>query len=272
MTKLTKEAPQLYVSETGLKYYGIPRNAWFFIPYPEVRGWVEAKHNLDLSDEPWNQFAPGEHFSPGGNRPPLVFQSESRLKRSIMSDAKAAKYVSIGQIGEDGKTPFKGSIRFELSGAHQGDYRENPSGLVWLAPGDGDSSSDTIYISIQLSPDTLDDLCRELIARPQAMLHARVNFAYYQDEIDARHPRGPILIERDAQIPIIEAHVAVVDRPFGWTDPEEWDATGREEKGPDPLPAPPQVVVATSDNVAVVQRLNWAIGLLVLLVLVCLLR
>lgn len=265
MSKLTKEKPQLYVDETGMKYYGIPANAYFYVMRPELGAWIEAKHELERSDEPWNQFTPGEHFSPSGNRPPLVFQIENAIRFSVRGDATKDKYATIGEIGEDGTKPFEGSIRFEMSGTHEDSYTKASSGYVCLLTGTVGSKTDTLLLTVKLTESLVESIYRELIARPEAMLSVRLNFAYYQDEMDARHIRGAVLLERDAHIPILEASVSVVDVPHDWAG----DSQSIEAPGEAVSPMP---VIAQPDFAPLVMRLNWALGLLTLLILVMLFK
>jgi hypothetical protein len=267
MAKLSKAQSQLYVENEGefpARYYGTPISFWFIAEQPTIRAWVESKHKLDYENEVWNQFTPnGEPFHPIGNRHPLVFQTNEPIRRSIWSTLKPGHCVTFGKISEDGLSPFDGLIEFYAKGAG-GEHDELPHGTVWLAPADEGVPKETMYVSLVLEPGQLEAICREIIARPDAVLSIRLNFAAYQEEIERRISRGQGMfrLELDAHIPIIESQLSVVDRP----QDEDRPAAGNLPDAPPPV-AP---VVVQPDFAPAVTRLNWALVLLVLIVLVML--
>jgi hypothetical protein len=269
MAKLTKTQSQLYVENEGeypSKYYGTPQSLWFIADQPAIQAWVDSKHKLDFQNEVWNQFTPnGEAFSPIGLRPPLAFQTNEPMRRSISATLRPGKYVSLGKIGEDGLSPFDGSIEFHAKG-DGGEYSEPSHGSVWLAPAHNDLGKETIYISLVLEHDQLESVCREMVTRPDAVLSIRLKFAAYQHEIEQRvnSGQGMFRLEPDAHIPIIEAKLAVVDLP------ENTSHAAAADLPVEPASVVPIVVQPNLSSFVV--RINWALGLLALLILVMLFR
>jgi hypothetical protein len=268
MTKLTKTAPQCYVTEEGSKFYGTPQNVWFYAEQPNLRSAVASEQKLNYENEVRNQFTPsGEAFRPIGNREPLAFVIEAPVHRSIFGNVHPGKFLTIGKIGEDGQEKFDGSIWFHVEAAG-GEYDLPQCGTVWLAPSDT-SPSETLHLSLYMAEEQIEAIYADIIARPNAVLTIRLNFAVYQNEIEARinSTYQTLLLESNAHIPITEAELAVIDNPYGFekavSDPDKDGAS---------KPTVPTMVLERSDNSLVLQRLNWVIGLLVLLVLVILFR
>lgn len=253
MPAFTKEQMHLYVSDTGTKYYGVPRQAHFNLTVPLVRAAVNAKYPLDSSNEPWEAFTPKEAFiGSGGGREVLAFDSIDPMSHTIYGEAEADKDFSIGCIGPDGDHVVDQPVHIQIRAVDPAYAREKPHGYVIRY-------DNRFFASIYLPRERVEELARELIARPSAVLHANLNFAYYQSEIDDREFAGPILIENKVQIPIIEASIVVASLPPLLPEPVMNDR---------PEPAPQPVVVPATDFSPVVTRLNWAIGLLVVLILV----
>jgi hypothetical protein len=204
------------------------------------------------------QYYPGEAFALLNPRTPLTFQTE-RAHHKIYGEARSVG--PMGLIGEDGESPFEGVIHFYMEGIDEEALGpDSPSGVVIL------DSADALSLSVYLSDTMVERICRELIARPDALLSVSLRFGYYRYYCPIGGFYGRNLLERDTETPIIEAHVQVVDRPLDWADNDKAIEPPREA-----APEAP-VVVHPPDFSPLVMRLNWAVGLLVLLVLVMLFK
>ncbi|MDH2135121.1 hypothetical protein N5J77_28750 [Sphingobium yanoikuyae] len=269
MAKLTKTQKHVYVENDGeyrATYFGTPKVFWFIADQLNVRASTEARHNLDYKNDPWDQFAPnGEAFRPLGQRAPLAFHVNTAMRRSISATLQPDKYVSFAKISEAGLTPHEGSIRLHIKGTDD-ETTEQPHGSVWLAPAAEGLGEEEIYVSLVLEETNLDAICRELADRPASILRACVKFAAYQEDMDRKYGGGGGIfgVEEDADIPIIEATLEVVD---DWRNPAV--ATKAD------LPAvvgPEQPRNDQPNFTELVKRMNFAVALLAILILVAILK
>jgi hypothetical protein len=178
-------------------------------------------------------------------------------------------YLIIGKIGPEGEAPFQGEINLGISGSG-GENDLPPHGTVWLAPS-RDDAEECIHVSVMLAETHLDALCRELIARPEAILGVRVKFACYQNEYEQMawdvDIQQTVLIEADAHIPIIEVQLSVNDSPKD-KRPGLVGAIHQQISAQNPQSPAAKAI----NHTALLIRCNWAIGLLLVIIIVLILK